>query len=104
MPQSVARDFVISAKEICVENILPGPPTHGPGFDLAQADVAQGKNAQRFEQRSRQILQAEGDRGLIGAANHTATSADQKESGEVPLVIFNPSLKNSAVVRGGSLP
>src|SRR5277367_5833387 len=48
--QGIARRFVIAAQEIDIENIFPGPAAHGPRFDLAEADVAQRKHAQRLEQ------------------------------------------------------
>ena len=47
--ESIARGLIVAAKEINIEDVFPGTSTHGARFDLAQADVAQGENAQGFE-------------------------------------------------------
>src|SRR6202035_2587593 len=43
MTQRVAGGLVVPAKEIHVEDVFPRAPAHGPGFDLAQANVSQRK-------------------------------------------------------------
>ena len=46
MTQRVAGGLVVAAKEIHVEDVFPRAPAHGPGFDLAQANVSQREDAQ----------------------------------------------------------
>src|SRR5216684_2456900 len=54
--ESIARGLVVTAKEIDIEDVLPGTSTHGARFDLAQADVAQGEDAEGFEKRAGQVF------------------------------------------------
>jgi hypothetical protein len=56
MAEGVARGFVVAAQEVDVEDVLPGASAQGAGFDLAQADVAQGEDAERLEQRAGYVL------------------------------------------------
>src|ERR1700680_71215 len=56
MAEGVAGGFVVAAEEVHIEHVLPGPSAHGARLDLAQADVAQGENAERLEQCAGQVL------------------------------------------------
>jgi hypothetical protein len=104
--EGVAGGFVVAAEEVDVEDVFPGTSAHGAGFDLAEADVTQGENAQRLEERSGNILDFEGDRSLVGAARDEALAAcrggcrlaNEEEAGEVAFVVFNASLKDFAGV------
>src|SRR5438105_528915 len=57
--------FIVSSKEIQIEHVFPRTPLQRPGFDLAQADIAQGKRAKRLEQCACLILQLKGTGGLV---------------------------------------
>ena len=46
MPQCVPSGLVIAAQKINKEDILPGVAAHRARFDLAEANVAQGKDAE----------------------------------------------------------
>jgi hypothetical protein len=115
MAEGVAGRFVVAAKEVNVEDVFPGASAHGARLDLAEADVAQGEDAKRLEQRSGQVLYLERDRSLVGAAGDEALVArrgaslspgddspffrrlaNQEEAGEVAFVVFDAGLKNVA--------
>src|ERR1700722_8489219 len=57
--ECVSGGLVVTAKEIDVEHIFPGTAAHGARFDFAQADVAQGEDAEGFEERSRDVFYLE---------------------------------------------
>src|SRR5277367_3452540 len=96
MAEGIARGFVIAAKEVHVEDILPRSPPHGPRLNLTQTDVAQGKHAQRFKQCSGSVLHFEGNGSLVvstrgpklspllasGCHAFAAAFLNQKETGE----------------------
>src|SRR5271170_2183514 len=67
MSQGVPRRLVIATQEVYIENILPGASAQGARLDLAQADVAQREDAERFEERSRKVLNLESNGGLVGS-------------------------------------
>src|ERR1700722_9465267 len=117
MAQCIPRSLVVAAQEIDIEYIFPGPSAHRARLDLAQADIAQSKNAERFEQSSRRIRHLEGDRSLVDAPWNRKLSADadcaslpaargfvplhrklanQEETREVILVVFDSGGKNLA--------
>ena len=120
MAKGVAGGFVVSAEEVYVENIFPGTSAHGARLDLTEADVAQGENAERLEERSGQVLYLEGDGGLVGTGRNEALVAgggasaslfvdggycrfpcrftNQEEAGEVAFVIFDAGPENFAGV------
>src|SRR5690348_5301335 len=96
MTQRVARRLVVAAEEVYVEDIFPGPSTHGTGLNLAQADIAQRKHTQGFEKRSRQVLNFERDGSLVGAARNkplgvtrAANLPNQEKSREVARVVLH---------------
>src|SRR6266849_679863 len=97
MPQSIARVLIVAAQQIHKEHVFPRTPTHGPRLDLAQTDIAEGKDAERLEQYPRSVLHAERQRSLIGmvvAYRQRLSPLDQKEAGEVFLVILNSGLQD----------
>src|ERR1700733_6489552 len=98
MPQGTARQLIVSTKQICVEDVFPRAPAHGAGFNLAQADLAQGKHAQSLEQHARRIFHAESDRSLIGARSDVASLAEQEKAGKVPFVVLNTSRQDPAFI------
>src|SRR5260370_28114966 len=108
MPQSIARVFIVAAQQIHKEHVFPRTPAHGPRLDLAQTDVAEGKHAERLEQYPRSVLHAERQRSLIGidiviACRPRLSPLDQKEAGEVFLVILDSGLQDlSRVLLCGS--
>src|SRR5580704_323931 len=105
MAESVARIFIVAAQQVHEKHVFPGTPAHRTRLDLAQTDVAQREYAQRFEQRSRNILHAESQRSLIGATSRAWLPAlDQKETSEVLLVILDAGLQNSCSINLGSPP
>src|SRR3954452_15747183 len=111
MPKRVLRGFIVSAQKIDIKDVLPWTSSHGSRFNLAQADIAQGEYAQRFKECSRHVLHFEGNGSLIGSPGNqalinspsprvrptrTADLSYQKETGEVALLIFNPSFQDLA--------
>src|SRR5271168_1838344 len=110
MAEGIARGLVITAEKIYVEDVFPGTSAHGARLDLAEADVAQGEDAERLEQRSGQVLHLEGDRSLVGAgrdqalvAERSATPsprrlANQEKAGEIAFVVLDAGLENLAGV------
>lgn len=70
MAQGIASSFVVAAHKIDVENVLPGAAAHGTGFDFAQADVPEGKDAERFEEATRDISDLESNGSLIRTARN----------------------------------
>src|SRR5438105_1836930 len=75
----VARGSVAPAEYVDVEVVLPRMSLDRARFDLAQADVTQGEDAERLKERTRNILHREGQRGLIGARRHALVPRDQEE-------------------------
>ena len=104
MTQRIARRLVISAQDIHKENIFPGMSAHGPGLNLAKADVAQREDTKRFEEHSRHILQSEGNRRLVGALANLARAIDQQKARVVLLVIFDSRQQDASAILFGSLP
>src|ERR1700686_1163061 len=114
--QGVARRLVVTAQKVHVKNVFPRPSPHGAGLDLAQADIAQGKHAERLEERARNILYLKHDGGLVraarneativrtsllflrGPASYSAQIANQEEAREVSFVIFDAGLENAPSV------
>src|SRR5208337_2832521 len=127
--QRVARRFVVAAQESHVKNVLPRAPAPGPRFDLAQADIAQREDAQRFEECPGQVFHLEGDGSLVGPAGNQAlvavidygvphlspvlgevgifpclTLPNQEEAREVALVVLDAGLENLAGIFMSRLP
>ena len=69
MAECVAGGLVVAAYKVYIEHVFPRVSTHGTRLDLAQADVAQGKDAQRFEQSAGQIFYLKRDGSFVGAAS-----------------------------------
>src|ERR1039458_4382176 len=65
--QRMARCFVVPAKDVHKEDVLPRMATQRARFDLTEIDIAQGKDAQRLEEYTRHILEGKTNRGLVGA-------------------------------------
>src|ERR1700739_3020990 len=84
MAKRVPRGFVVAAQEIDIENVLPGSSAHGAGLDLAQADVAQREDTERFEQSAGQILDLEGDGRFVCAARNEALVAGRESRTSIP--------------------
>jgi hypothetical protein len=59
MPQSVLDDIGLPGvvEDVRIEVVLPGSAAHRTRLDLAERKIAQRKNAQSFEQRSRDVLE-----------------------------------------------
>src|SRR5208282_6076746 len=105
MPQSIAGVFIVAAQQVHKKYVFPRTPAQRPRLDLAQADVAQREHAERLEQRSRNILDAEGQRRLVRASwRPRLSSLDQKEARKVLLVILNPGLQNLSRIHFGGAP
>src|SRR5208337_4247663 len=117
MVKGITRGFIVAAQQIDKKHVLPGTPAHGPRLDLAQADVAQREHAEGLEQRSRNVLHAEGEGGLVRLrlgrirasrrrrlSPFDVSSFDQEEAGEVLLVVFNSGLQNFSGVDFGGAP
>ena len=109
MAQRIAGRFVVAAEEIDVKDVLPGTSAHGARLDLAQADVAQGEDAERFEERAGSVLNLEGNRRLIRAfGNHPPKLprgfSNEKKSGEVFLVVLDARLQDFSRVLSRRLP
>ena len=126
--QGIAGGFVVAAEDVYVEDVFPGASTHGTGLDLAQANVSQGEDAERLEERSGQVLNLEGDRSLVcagwdellvagcggiafpfphGVLHRVLRSgnprfprrlANQEEAGEVAFVVLDASLEDFTAV------
>src|SRR5271157_3358533 len=110
--EGVAGGFVVAAEEVYVEDVFPGASAHGARLDLTQADVAQGEDAERFEERTGHVFYFEGNRSLIGVGRNQALvagcggsaflfsgsvrSANQEEAGEVAFVVLDACLENLA--------
>src|SRR5579872_5000544 len=120
MVQCIAGGLVVAAQEVNVKNILPRAAAHGPRLNLAQANIPQREHTERLEERPRHIAHLKSDRSLIrpagnevviidssllaDAASPATQLADQKESCEIPLVVFNVSLKNFPGILPRRLP
>src|SRR5271165_4828723 len=116
MAECVAGGFVIAAEEVYIEYVLPRPSAQRARLDLAQADVAQSEDAERLEEGSGEILDLEGDGGLVGAWRNQPLivgrgstgsvfsgcgwlrPANQEEAGKVTFVVFDAGLQNSSGV------
>src|ERR1700680_1460920 len=97
------RGFIISAKKVGIEDVFPRPPSHRARFNFAETNVTRLEHAQGTIQRARYVPQAECDGGFIRARKNTAPLSQKKESGEIPLVVFNASTKNASLVNRRSL-
>ena len=65
MVKRLARGFFMGrTDEVDIEEIVPWRSLQRTRLDLGQVNVAQGKDAQSFEQRSRLIPQREYNGGL----------------------------------------
>src|SRR5271170_302872 len=95
MAQAVTGILVISAQQIHKKHVLPWTPAYRTRLNFAQADIAQRKYAQRLEQSTRNILDAERQRSLVRLARCAWLSPmNQEEAGKVLLVILNPCFQN----------
>ncbi len=56
--------FAGGTAQVDIEQVFPKGTRLRTGFDLAQIDIPQGKNAQRLEQRARDVIQRKDDRSL----------------------------------------
>ena len=91
-----------SAQEIGIKNVLPGTARHRTRFNLAQTDVAQGKDTQGLEQRPGNVFYRESNRSLVGAGCDAARFADEEETREVPFVILEAGTQDGcSVLLGG---
>src|SRR5215470_699190 len=104
MTQRVARCFVFSAQVVHIKNVFPGTSAQRTRFDLAQADVPQRENTERFEQRSRKVLHFECDGGLVGASYDLPPPMNQKEAREVAFVVLDAGLQYLPAINAGGLP
>src|SRR5690349_13156227 len=103
MPQRIACRFIVSSQDIDIEHILPRAPTHGARLNLAQTDIPQCKNAEGFEQCSRNVFHTKRERGFVRSRNYAPSLTDVKEAGEIAFVVFNPSLHDVSTVHARSL-
>src|ERR1035438_9200175 len=120
MVEGVAGWFVVASEEIYVEDVLPRAAAEGAGFDFAQADVAEGEDAERFEESSRLIFYFERYGRFVGALRDEALVAgnsasllrpgwrlrrlaNQEEAGEVAFVVLDAGLENFAGVFAGGV-
>ena len=115
MAQGIARRLIIAAKKVHIEDVLPGTPAHGARLDLAEADVAQGENAERLEERSGHVFYLERDGSLVGAGRDQPLVAErgvspspcqlanQKKAGEVAFVVLDAGPENPARVFARSM-
>src|SRR5437588_4240037 len=103
MAQRVIRRFIGPALKVDIEDVLPRAAARGPGFNLAEADVTQGKYAQCLEKSSRNVAHLERDGGLVSSGKNTGLFADQEKTGEVAFVIFNARAQNHRAIDAGSL-
>src|SRR5271157_4143849 len=107
MAHRVAQGFIVAAQQVHKKHVFPRTPAHGPRLDLAQADVAKRKHAERLEQRSRNILHAERQRGLVRIAlirSPRLSALDQKEAGKVLLVVLDAALQNLSLINFSRSP
>src|SRR5271166_6039186 len=98
MSQRVAGGFVIAPQDVDEENILPGMAAHGPRFDLAEVDIAQGEDAERLEENARQILQGKANGRFVGSPTYLPQLADLQEASVVLLVILNAGQQYASTV------
>src|SRR5579859_2169390 len=57
MLKRLAHGLILAAQYVHEEHVLPGLPMHRPGFNLAQIQIPQGKNAERLKQGARYVLE-----------------------------------------------
>src|SRR5437868_12121262 len=102
MPQCIPSGLVIATQKINKEDVLPGAAAHRARFDLAEADVAQSKDAKRLEERAGRVLQCVSDRGLICLRLKAPFAAYQEKPREVLLVVFDFAQQHfSTILLGG---
>src|SRR5882672_9559726 len=102
--QRVAGGFVVAAEQVHEEYVLPGASAHGTRFDLAEADVAESKDAKGLEEGARQVAHAESEGSLARTPRRAGlAAADQKEAREIFLVVFDAGLQNFAAVYLGGV-
>ena len=90
MVQCLARGFLMRcAEKVDIKKVLPGLALQGARLDLGQVDVAQGKNAQGFEQCPRLVLQREHNGSLCLSIGHRAYLRNRQKAGVVLGVIFD---------------
>ena len=100
--KGVARILVVAAQHVHEKHVLPRTAAHGTRLNFAEVDIAKSEDAEGFEKASRNILHAEGERGLVGVTRDPGfATADVKEAGEVFLVVFNASFQNLASINFG---
>src|SRR5262249_21934330 len=80
VPQREAHGFVVPAAHVNEKAVLPRPSAHWSGLNLAQVQVAQGKDTQSLEQRSRNVAQREGQRRLICPGSNSSVLTDQEKA------------------------
>src|SRR5262249_19726993 len=54
--QRQAHRWILARENVHIEAILPGLPSHRTRLNLAQIQIAQGKHAERLEQRPGHVL------------------------------------------------
>src|ERR1017187_2347943 len=77
--------------------------TQGARFDLAEIDIAQGKDAECLEEYPGYILQGESNRSFVGAFADFFGLADYQKARVVLLVVFNPGQQHAPSILSGRL-
>src|SRR6266851_5312278 len=72
MVQGIACGLIVSTQKVHVKDVLPWPAAHGPGLDLAKADIAQREHAQRLEESAGYVFYFKSDGSLVSAGQHAA--------------------------------
>src|SRR5579859_960334 len=106
-----AGRLVLPAEKVEVEQIFPGLAAQWPGFDLGQAQIAQGERAQRAEQGAGNVFRGKNQRSFPrhASSKRHRMAADvlgtpqEKEPREVlAIVLYRPAQNRSAIRLGGN--
>src|SRR5450755_1918883 len=68
--QCVSGGLIVPTENIGKKHVFPRSPAHRPRLNLAQADVAQRKYAERLEQHSRHVLERESNGTLMSVGRY----------------------------------
>src|ERR1700704_5659260 len=95
MTQGVTGGLIVAAQQVHEEHVFPGASTHRTRLNFGQADVPQCEHAERLEERSRQIPDAESEGRFAGASRGAQRAAvNEKETREIFLVVLDSGLQN----------
>src|SRR5438309_10606079 len=98
MRKGFAGTRFIPHQQIGEKDIFPRPARNRSRFDLAEADFAKRKDTEGLEQCPGNVRGGKRDRSLVGSGQDPPPLGNQKESSEIPFVVFQRPQKDLSAI------